>query len=270
MLSILRSARAKQQTSKCTEPDLEKTTDVLIAQVKLVMALRSAQAWREYVLVFYWLYKTFEEEVAKIRDGKSGDAHLRATFEAVHDPLLLRTDKIRDDLMFYFDDDKAVLERCYSTEGLAYIAHVKEIAKESPVKLMAYLSVMYLALFAGGQIIRSKMVKRSGFYPSKSGLTHAEVIRRGTNIFLFDSDDTTKMRKTHRARFDRVCLEHLDQAERDEIVEEAKQIFIRNEKLMAEIHVPHAFWLVVKSMKTPIMALLTLCLSIFYLIRYLL
>lgn len=235
-----------------------------IASLKMVMALRSADLWREYVRSFYWLFLAFEEEVRKIREGPEG--HLRKTFEAVHEPLLLRAHKIRKDLSFYYDQDKTVLEHCNTAEGKAYVEHVQGIARDDPIRLMAYLSVMYLGLFAGGQIIKSKMVRRTGFYPAKAGLDHAEVIERGTNIFNFDTDDTTKLKETHRSRFDRVCLEHLSGEEKDKVVEEAKEIFVRNESLIASVEVPSTAWLLLNTLRVPLLAfsmLILICFAYF-------
>lgn len=233
-----------------------------LASLKMVIALRSGHIWREYVRTFYWLFLSFEEEVRKIRH--SGSGHLSAAFEAVHDPLLLRTQKIRQDLAFYYDGDKSVYEHCNSAEGRAYMAHIRDIAERSPVRLMAYLSVMYLGLFAGGQIIRSKIVKRTGFYPSKPGLTHAEVIEQGTNIFQFDTENTTDLKKTHRARFDRVCLEYLNQDEQNEICEEAKEIFIRNERLIASVNVPSTGVMILQTFRTLFLTALVLILLSIY------
>lgn len=236
-----------------------------IASLKMVLALRSAEMWREYVLTFYWLFEAFEEEATKIREG--GEEHLRRAFDAVYDPLLSRTEKIRQDIMFYYDDDKRVLDNCKSAEGRAYIAHVRQIAQDSPVRLLAYFSVMYLGLFAGGQIIKSKIIRRTGFYPSKRGLSHETIIERGTNIFTFDTDDTTKLKKTHRARFDRVCLEYLTPSERDAICDEAKEIFIRNETLIASVNVPNTFTMLLQTFRIPIIIILTILIFLIYLVQ---
>lgn len=238
-----------------------------LASLKMIMALRSAETWREYVRTFYWLFLVFEEEVRKIRETGSG--HLAKAFDTVHEPVLLRTKKIRQDLEFYYNSDKTVWEECTSAEGRAYMSHVQEIAKTSPVRLLAYISVMYLGLFAGGQIIRSKIVKRTGFYPAKSGLSHEQLIERGTKIFQFDTDDTSTLKRTHRARFDRVCHEYLNQAEQDEICAEAKEIFIRNERLIESVDVPGAWILIVKSFSTILFsALLVVALCMWLFVYY--
>lgn len=236
-----------------------------IASLKMVLALRSGNYWREYVLTFYWLFKTFEQEIDNIRTRDEG--HLRDVFEAVYDPLLSRTKKIEQDLLFYYDQDKSILERCQSSEAKAYMVHVKRIADEEPIRLLAYVSVMYLGLFAGGQIIKSKIVKQTGFYPTKNGLTHAEVLDRGTNIFKFDTDDTTRLKQTHRARFDRVCLEHLEETERNQVVDEAKRIFIMNERLIGSVQVANAVVLLLRALRIPLLLFTFLLCTMFCYLR---
>lgn len=231
-----------------------------LASLKMVMALRTGETWREYVRTFYWLFLCFEEEARKVRE--TGSSRLAKAFETVHDPLLLRTQKIREDLEFYYGGDESIYKDCGSAEGKAYIAHIHHITETSPVRLMAYLSVMYLGLFAGGQIIRSKIVKRTGFYPAKPGMTHADVVEHGTNIFQFDTPDTIHLKKTYRARFDRVCLEYLTDQERDEVCAEAKEIFIRNERLIASVDVHSTFVLVLKTFQKPLLAILVLALAV--------
>lgn len=236
-----------------------------IASMKMILALRSAENWREYVLTFYWLFKTFEEEIEKIRT--QGRGRFRDIFDAVYEPLLARTEKIEEDLLFYYNDDKSVLENCHSVEGRSYMMHVRRIAKEEPIRLLAYVSVMYLGLFAGGQIIKSKIVKRTGFYPAKHGLSHAEVLERGTNIFKFETEDTTRLKKTHRARFDRVCLHQLNDTERDQVVDEAKNIFIMNERLIGSVRVSSAAILLLHAIKTPLLIFLIMIITIIYYLR---
>ncbi|CCG84434.1 protein of unknown function [Taphrina deformans PYCC 5710] len=237
-----------------------------IASMKMILALRSANYWREYVLTFYWLFKSFEQEIDNIRIR--GEGHLREIFDAVHDPLLPRTEKIEQDLLFYYDQDKAILGSCQSAEAKAYMVHVKRIADEDPIRLLAYVSVMYLGLFAGGQIIKSKIVKQTGFYPAKHGLTHAEVLNRGTNIFRFETDDTTRLKETHRARFDRVCLQHLDETQRDKVVDEAKKIFIMNERLIGSVQVANAAVLLLRTIRVPLLLFILFILLILYHFRY--
>jgi len=45
---------------------------------------------------------------------------------------------------------------------------------------------MYLALFAGGKIIKSKMLSQAGFFPRVEGMTSEECQRLGTNMFMWE------------------------------------------------------------------------------------
>lgn len=45
---------------------------------------------------------------------------------------------------------------------------------------------MYLALFAGGRIIKSKVLSTIGLFPKVEGKTRQESQSLGTNLFTFD------------------------------------------------------------------------------------
>ena len=45
---------------------------------------------------------------------------------------------------------------------------------------------MYLALFAGGKIIKNKMLSQVGFFPRVEGMTSEECQRLGTNMFTWE------------------------------------------------------------------------------------
>lgn len=45
---------------------------------------------------------------------------------------------------------------------------------------------MYLALFAGGKIIKSKMLSTVGFFPRVEGHSREECQRLGTNMFAWE------------------------------------------------------------------------------------
>ena len=59
---------------------------------------------------------------------------------------------------------------------------------------------MYLALFAGGRIMRSSVLKATGMYPQRDGLSHDDVVRMGTNFFTFDVPDEDLLRLTYKKR----------------------------------------------------------------------
>ncbi|ORY86334.1 hypothetical protein BCR37DRAFT_344009 [Protomyces lactucae-debilis] len=236
-----------------------------LANVKLLLALKSAAAFRAYIVPFYFVYKTFEAELAAVR-GTSQDEATQHVFQELYEPLLERTRKIEQDLRFYYGPDADVVMRGPQTRTLQeYVEHIQSIAKQDPVKLLAYSSVMYLALFAGGQIIKSKMVKRYGFFPTKPGVSQEESIRQGTNIFTFDTKDVQTLKKAHRDRFDRVVAQSLTATQQDAIVAEAKEIFVRNEQLIAEVQVPGAAWITLDLLKWPLLVLLLLFLAIYWL-----
>ncbi len=227
-----------------------------LANLKLILAIRSATIFREYILAFYHLYATFEHETAKIRTGK--DARLSRIFTAIHEPLLDRTQAIKADLEFYYDQIQITDPTIRPPTPLQqeYVAHIQYIAKTDPIRLLSFSSVMVLALFAGGRIIHSRMIRRTGFYPQKEGLEHSEIVERGTHIFRIESDDVEALRVRYRRNYDRVVLEELDEREQTVLVDEAKEIFVRNAGLIDEVKVPGSVGLILETFQVAIASFL--------------
>lgn len=238
-----------------------------LANVKLLLALKSPIAFRAYILPFYFVYKAFEEELREAR-ASCKDAKLQTVMNEIYDPVLERTHKIEQDLRFYYDEEADDVLSKPTTKALqAYVDHIHDIAKHDPVKLLAYTSVMYLALFAGGQIIKSKMVKRYGFFPTKPGMSREDSMKQGTHIFSFDTENVQGLKKAHRNRFDALVEQNLSSKQEDALAAEAQEIFVRNERLIAEVHVPNATWITLDVLKVPLLVALLIVLLAIFLLR---
>ncbi|KAG0300623.1 hypothetical protein BGZ98_009035 [Dissophora globulifera] len=69
--------------------------------------------------------------------------------------------------------------------------HIRDIAKREPEKLVAYPATNYLGLFFGGQIVRSKIVKSAHFFPSPPNKSLGGEQDSGIAIFTFREPNTT-------------------------------------------------------------------------------
>ena len=112
---------------------------------------------------------------------------------------------------------------------------------------------MYLALFAGGKIIKSKMLSQVGFFPKMEGMTSEECQRLGTNMFMWEVEQE-KEEEVVRMGFKRRLASVEGEIEDGEkeglylfrnggecvltglaIIAESREIFIQNGKLIEEL-----------------------------------
>ncbi|GAO45771.1 heme oxygenase-like protein [Saitoella complicata NRRL Y-17804] len=208
-----------------------------IANLKLFFALRDATLFREFLLSFYFLYEAFESEW-KAQMGT--DTRMGRILREAWTPELERSGRLRRDLEFYYDHDDSIWGRL-TKERREYVEYVHERLRENPHLVLAYAHTQYLGLFAGGRIVRSKLMKSIGFFPKKEGVSEEKVGREGMGIFTFDGINDiaseNNLRHNFKSKIDRIAADELTPTEREEIIEEAKEIFRRNGKLMQEIEI---------------------------------
>lgn len=111
--------------------------------------------------------------------------------KAMHSPILLRTEPLLCDLAFFFSlsSPSAALQQFSTptTPGrIACVEHIHAAIAKEPLVIIAYAHTMYLALFAGGRIIKSKVLGTIGLFPKVEGKTREESQSLGMNLFTFD------------------------------------------------------------------------------------
>lgn len=68
----------------------------------------------------------------------------------------------------------------------AYVKHIEKVLKEKPHVLLAYAHSYYMALFAGGKVLRRLLVGKPGFFPIwKPAGDEEEARRMATGLFEF-------------------------------------------------------------------------------------
>ncbi|RPB29904.1 heme oxygenase-like protein [Terfezia boudieri ATCC MYA-4762] len=167
-----------------------------IIMVRVGLGLRDVRNFREGILSFFYIYKTFEEEWSRLLTNPPQTISARKLhiLRTLHTPLLLRTEPLLRDLSFYYSlqTPHSALEK-FSTPTtparIAYANHIREAIKEEPLVIIAYAHNMYLALFAGGKIIKSKMLSQVRFFPRLEGMTSEESQRLGTNMFMWEVEE---------------------------------------------------------------------------------
>ncbi|KAF8445263.1 hypothetical protein BGX38DRAFT_1195869 [Terfezia claveryi] len=215
-----------------------------IIMVRVGLGLRDVRNFREGILSFFYIYKTFEEEWSRLLTNppltiSERKLHILRT---LHTPLLLRTEPFLKDLSFYFSlqTPQSALEK-FSTPTtparIAYANHIREAIKEEPLVIIAYAHNMYLALFAGGKIIKSKMLSQVRFFPQLEGMTREQSQRLGTNMFMWEVEEG-KEEEIVKGGFKRRLASvegEIEEKERKAIIMESREIFIQNGKLIEEL-----------------------------------
>lgn len=186
-----------------------------VSNLKLVMAMRDHTLYREYIRSFYWVYRTLEEEIA------TSELPSLAKIGAMD---ILRTQAIDRDLKFWYGPafpeviayPKSKLER-------QVIEHIRSLGRRSPESLLAWSHVMFLALFAGGKVIRSKVLRSLGFMRnSKDGA--------GADMYAFPDPEQLRVdvKKIINEAGAIMSLE-----ERARVVDESVEVFAWNTRLIS-------------------------------------
>jgi heme oxygenase len=193
--------------------DIHDQSDRLI-NLKLAAVLTDTKLWAEAIAEFYVVFKTIEEGLIRCKDH----AHVGPLLEAVGGAF--RTKAFERDLQFYLGDDwkSHVSSSTYAKE---YCSRIEYVIANEPTLLVAYVHSMYLALLAGGQIIK-RIVKKT------LGLTDEQ----GLDLFNFDAVERTELRRSIKATIDGL---QLSRQQKDAIIEEKIRVFRMNNAIANNI-----------------------------------
>lgn len=190
-------------------------SDTLVS-LSVPLALSSPDVYRILLLSWYWIYKTIESKMEELR-------RCYPKVGAIYFPQLLRTSAFEDDLRYYYGSDFEQRITPPSKATADYIRNFEKCVDDNPVCLIAYCHTMYLAIFAGGSILKKWV--RSGFNlpPGK-----------GTKVFDFSDtiSDVIKFRKEYNGAMNRIAL---SRDEKERIIATKMQIFEANNAIFAEI-----------------------------------
>lgn len=200
--------------------------------VKFAIACRDAKLYRQGLQSFYHVFQAIEESL--YRQFEKDDEWSKLLKE-IWKPEVARKEKAEQDLMFFYNDRKEKFEKPMLSEQIAFQKHIREVTEEKPYLFLAYLHVMYLALFAGGRLMRSSLTKAIGLFPQKDGLKHSDIVKLGCNFFTFDVADEEALRLIYKRDYELETRNNLTEEQKLEIIEESKYIFAQNEKCISEI-----------------------------------
>ncbi|CUM63353.1 uncharacterized protein PRCAT00000926001 [Priceomyces carsonii] len=237
--------------------------------LKLAIALRDPKIYRQGVQSFYHVFSTIER---CLNDQVNANNEWSLILKQIWKPEVARTEKCETDLLFYYDDDRKKFMNPVMPEQIKFVNHIETVTKEKPYLLLAYMHVMYLALFAGGKVLRSSVSKATGLFPHKDGLKHEDVIKLGANMFIFDVADESLLRMIYKRDYELLTRNNLTEAQKLDIIEESKYIFAQNSRCISEIEKHNLVkitkkWSYIIATRGYYIAIFSLILALLYFVR---
>ncbi|XP_077971397.1 heme oxygenase 2-like [Styela clava] len=181
-------------------------------RIKLAVALTDVTIYTQVLGDFYYVFKTIEELISE-------NAH-SVNISALWLPKLCRRKKIEQDLAYYLGLGWKDITKP-SPAAQQYVSHLEEICGENPDILIAYVHTMYLALLAGGYILR-KIIRRTLGLSTDDGLM----------IFHFSEGSRIELKNHIKNAINRMDL---DVDLKEQIVQEKIKIFEMNNEIIANV-----------------------------------
>lgn len=188
------------------------TSDKLVG-VKLAVAFTDRQLYGTAISFFYYIFQQIEIALERNIDHE----HIAPFADLL--PQCARTAGFEKDLEYYLGED--YLDRISPTPAVAmYLKHLNHIEDSNPTLLLAYMYHMYMAILAGGQIIK-KMARRTMNLPKDQGTALLDVAQ-GVNRGI--------LRKRIKERLNALVLDkEMEQA----LLDESSVLFALNNKVVA-------------------------------------
>jgi len=209
---------------------------------RIGLGLADMERFREGIVSFYFTFKTMEEEWEAARKSETLDPRIKWVVNHVHHPEMLRTQALLKDLAYYYGISvKEATDRFSQPDTPARIAnveHIRRVLREKPYLILAYGHCMYLALFAGGRVLKGKIINAPAFFQGMGEIPKEERERLAANMFLFEGRNTrteeNEVRMGWKTRMGE-AEEQLNHTEWSDVIAEARQIFFQNQMLIAEL-----------------------------------
>jgi heme oxygenase len=170
-------------------------------------------SYRTLVADLWHVYSAMEEEI-----GRLGT---HPVVGPIAFPELNRRESLEQDLAFYFGPDWR--QKAAATPGAqAYVARIRQVAKEAPELLVGHHYTRYIGDLSGGQILKNIAQKAMNLGDHD-----------GLRFYEFDAiSDEKGFKANYRTTLDALPI---DQATADRIVAEANQAFHCNMKMFQEL-----------------------------------
>lgn len=214
---------------------LHNSIDKLVT-LKFAIAVRDPKIYRQGIQLFYHIFSAIEDSMfIQLNDENSKYTEM---FKSIYKPEMLRREKLFDDLMFFYNDNEEKFSNPILTKQCEFVDYIKNSISQHPYLLLAYMHVLYLALFAGGRIMSSQVGKSLKLFPQVEGKSYEEIISKGTNFYRFDGYDSANMedlRILYKRDYELATRNFLTEDEKVEVIQESKYIFQQVGECVKEI-----------------------------------
>ncbi|SCU92552.1 LANO_0E01310g1_1 [Lachancea nothofagi CBS 11611] len=216
--------------------------------VKFAFAMKHGFIYRQGILAYYYIFNAIEQEIDRIFEHAETPEELqtRDILKQFWVDDFRRSDKIFQDLELLYAKEYPcsaslkmfLAENVLPPEQQTFVNYIHEGIQAKPTAVLAYCHVLYLALFAGGRVMRSTVYRSTGLFPKFPDLTPQEVVRRGTNFFTFSPDGVlaeNQLRKNYKKGYELATRQGLTEEQKLHILEVSNAVFEWNTRIVSEI-----------------------------------
>ncbi|QLQ79168.1 hypothetical protein HG537_0B05160 [Torulaspora globosa] len=216
--------------------------------VRIAFALKHGFIYRQGVLTFYHIFDAIEQELDRLlQDPQTPEEiQMQNVLRQFWVEEFRRSHRIFRDLEVLYSPEypsKDELREFVTNHAPApklqeFVNFIHESVQREPCTILAYCHVMYLALFAGGKVMRSNIYRHTGLFPKFEFLSPRELVLRGTNLFTFSEEGTdaeNKLRWKYKEGYELATRHELSESQKVRIIEVSGQIFDWNTQVIAEI-----------------------------------
>ncbi|KAA8498451.1 Heme oxygenase 1 [Porphyridium purpureum] len=213
---------------------VHRQSDALV-NVKLAAAMTDMRMYMQALVFFRALFVAIETALQK-------NAHLstvRPMYECFCDPSTRRTERFDRDIQFFQQRlaksehakgrAASVVSETLPESVIAYVTHISKLAHspDTAYLVTAYAYTMMQAILGGGRILKKLVTTGLALDPDSDD---------GVAIFCLEKGQTVAdVRDRLRSAINRNIGPQLNDAQRQALVAETKQVFLRNNRMVADL-----------------------------------
>ncbi|AAS51074.1 ACL154Wp [Eremothecium gossypii ATCC 10895] len=228
--------------------ELHSKADAFVS-AKFAVALRHPSIYRQGLLAMYYIFRSVEQHIDRLlrAPATADEARIGEILRAFWRPEFARAPALVQDFEVYYAAEystSAQLHQFLDSYELpprlaAAVADIEAAALRQPWTILAHCHVLYLALFAGGRVMRSALSRQLGLLPRAAGLSARETQLRGTHFFTFGAGagEENKARVAYKRAYELATRTALSEAEKADVIDAARADFDHIQAVMAELAV---------------------------------